>query len=162
DHSYEVIITTGGGLYRYRLHDFVQVVGRYRGSPLIRFIGKAAAVSDRFGEKLNERHVRQSLDALLGRRGITPEFAMVAYEEGAGRPAYTLFIESPGQSDAALYLLGADLEAALAENYHYRYCRKLGQLAPLRVVRIERDGLATYLAVCQQHGQRLGDIKPVA
>lgn len=162
EQCYEVIVTTGGGLYRYRLLDLVRVVDRYRGCPLIRFVGKAANVSDRFGEKLNERHVRQALDVLLNRRGINPDFAMVAYEESFGRPAYVLFIEAHGQRDAALYLLGADLEAALTENYHYQYCRKLGQLAPLRVVRVERDGMATYLAVCQRHGQRLGDIKPVA
>ncbi|HEX6739889.1 MAG TPA: GH3 auxin-responsive promoter family protein, partial [Vicinamibacteria bacterium] len=163
---YAVVVTTGGGLYRYRLHDLVEVAGRLGACPLLRFVGREAAVSDRFGEKVHEGHVRRALDALLPRHAIRPAFAMVACEEEAGRHAYTLFVEAREAGDAALLALGADLEAALAENYHYRYCRDLGQLDALRVFRIASDdrggALETYLAVCRGHGQRAGDVKPVA
>ena len=76
--------------------------------------------------------------------------------------AYTLFIEAPAVADDTLRQVGCELETALQENYHYRYCRELGQLDALRVFRIDNDALATYLAVCQAHGQRAGDIKLVA
>ena len=36
--SYEVIITTVSGLYRYRLGDVVKVVGFYNSTPLIEFL----------------------------------------------------------------------------------------------------------------------------
>lgn len=160
--AYEPVLTTGGGLYRYRLHDIVQVVGHLKGCPLFRFSGKAGQISDRFGEKLNEYHVRQVLDRLLQRYALRPEFVMVAYEEGVGRPGYMLFIEAPAASDPLLSRLAADLELALQENFHYRYCRELGQLQPLGLFRIDRNGLETYLSVCQAHGQRAGDIKPMA
>ncbi len=160
--EYSVVITTGGGLYRYQLHDLVEVVGHLGRCPLLRFVGKAAHISDRFGEKLDERHVREALDQLCIRHALEPAFAMVAYEDEAGRHAYTLFVEAPGHGDAALAALGAGLEQALQENYHYRYCRDLGQLDALRVFRIAEGGLETYLSVCQLHGQRAGDIKPVA
>ena len=159
---YSVVMTTGGGLYRYQLHDLVEVVGHLGACPLLRFTGKGVHISDRFGEKLNEYHVRQALDTLLARYTIRPTFAMVAFDAEAGRHAYTLFVEANDQSDDGLRLLGADLEAALRENYHYRYCRELGQLDALRVFRIEGAALETYLSVCQAHGQRAGDIKPVA
>lgn len=159
---YAVVISTGGGLYRYQLGDLVQVVDRMGGMPLIRFIGREAHISDRFGEKLNERHVRQALDGVLNRHGIRPTFAMVACEEASDRHAYTLFIEAPGQPDSVLSLLGDELEKALLENYHYDYCRDLGQLDALRVFRVEAGALEAYLSVCQAHGQRLGDIKAVA
>jgi GH3 auxin-responsive promoter len=162
DHCYEVIVTTGGGLYRYRLHDIVQVVGSFKGCPLIRFVGKEAYISDWFGEKLNEKHVRQSLNALLWQHAISPNFAMVAYDEYDGQRAYRLFIEARGSTDEELSLVGAGLEEALKGNYHYNYCRKLGQLAPLRIFRIDGDGTEIYLSVCQGRGQRLGDIKSVA
>jgi hypothetical protein len=160
--AYEPVLTTGGGLYRYRLHDIVEVVGHLKGCPLFRFAGKTGLISDRFGEKLNEYHVRQALDWLLQRYALRPEFVMVAYEEGGGQSGYMLFIEAPAASDALLSRLAADLELALQENFHYCYCRDLGQLQPLGLFRIDRNGLETYLSVCQAHGQRAGDIKPMA
>jgi hypothetical protein len=159
---YAVVISTGGGLYRYQLGDLVQVVDHMGGFPLIRFIGREAHISDRFGEKLNERHVRQALDGVLNRHAVRPTFAMVACEEGSNRHAYCLFIEAQGQADGVLRLLGDELEEALLENYHYAYCRDLGQLDAVRVFRVESGALDVYLSVCQAHGQRLGDIKPVA
>lgn len=159
---YALVLTTGGGFYHYQLEDLVEVLG-YRGTcPLLRCVGKAAHIADHFGEKLNERHVRSALDRLLRRDDLQPGFAMVACEVASPSPAYTLFIQAERADDARLIALGAELEQALQENYHYRYCRALGQLAPLRVFRVTGQALETYVAVCQAHGQRLGDIKPVA
>jgi len=158
--QYAVIITTSGGLYRYQLHDLVEITG-YRGTcPLLRFVGKENYISDWFGEKLNERHVRAALDAVCRRYAVRPVFAIVAYESLAG--AYTLFIEAPTSADEILKQMGQGLELALQENYHYRYCRQLGQLGPLQVFRIQGGGPAAYLSFCQSHGQRAGDIKPLA
>ena len=53
-HRYAVVVSSGGGLYRYQLHDVVEVVGHVRRCPLIRFVGRQGYVSDFFGEKLNE------------------------------------------------------------------------------------------------------------
>ncbi len=159
--SYAVILTTGGGLYRYQLHDVVQVTGFWGDCPLLRFVGKEAYISDWFGEKLNERHVRRALDDLLARYNLQPTFAMLAGDDELGRPAYTLFIETAAP-DTTLLALGLDLEAALQENYHYRYCRELGQLEAVRLFRIDREAAQAYLSACQVHGQRPGDIKPVA
>jgi hypothetical protein len=159
---YEVILTTGGGLYRYQLHDLVEVVGYLKNCPLLRFVGKTAHVSDHFGEKLNERHVRQALDNLLNRYALHPTFAMLACETELKPPAYVLFIEAQDVSNEFLQQLGVELETALQENFHYRYCRDLGQLGVLRVFRINGGAMAAYLTTCQAHGQRAGDIKPVA
>ncbi len=165
---YTVVITTGGGLYRYQLHDVVEVTGYLGTCPLFRFLGKEAHVSDWFGEKLNERHVRQALAEVLARHAVQPAFVMVACDDAgaslltASRFAYTLFIEAPEIADDILKELGQELETALQENYHYRYCRELGQLGRLRVFRIGGGAAAAYLAACQAHGQRAGDIKLVA
>ena len=159
---YAVVLTTGGGLYRYRLQDLVEVTGHVGDCPLLRFVGREASVADRFGEKLHEDQVARALGALLGRHAIVASFAMVACEEGMGRSGYVLFAEAPGCPDGTLQRLGEDLEAALGEGYHYRYCRDLGQLGPLQVFRIEGDASEQYLANCRARGQRIGDIKPRA
>lgn len=149
--AYEVVVTTGGGLHRYRLGDLVEVTGFVGQAPVLRFVGREAAVSDRFGEKLHEGHVRNVLARLFPE---PPAFAMLAFD-GAG---YTLFLES---RDVAPDLAEA-LDAALGENVHYRYARDLGQLAPPRLFRVEGRGLETYLAAKTAGGARLGDVKPSA
>ncbi len=159
-HQYSVIITTGGGLYRYQLHDLVEVASYWGTCPLLRFVGKESYISDWFGEKLNERRVSESLDRICRRHAVQPVFAMVAYETATG--AYTLFIEAAASADDTLRQVGQALELALQENYHYRYCRQLGQLGPLQLFHIASGGPAAYLSFCQAHGQRAGDIKPLA
>lgn len=159
--QYEVVITTSGGLYRYRLGDWVEVVGHRGNCPLLRFVGRGAAVSDWFGEKVHERHVQQALDAILSAHALRPAFVMVACDEASQPPAYTLFIEALDAPADALAPLALALEQALLDNFHYRYCRELGQLGPARLFRIAGGALERYHQTCQRHGQRAGDIKPV-
>jgi len=161
DATYSVVLTTSGGLYRYQLHDRIQVVGHHRQCPLIRFVGKEAHVSDRFGEKLNEQHVQRALGESLQQARLNPSFTLMSCEEFDGRFAYTLFVETSETSDERLAILADALEMQLQENFHYRYCRDLGQLEALRVFRIESGGLETFLAESQRKGQRLGDVKPL-
>ncbi|HKQ79825.1 MAG TPA: GH3 auxin-responsive promoter family protein [Blastocatellia bacterium] len=159
---YSLVITTGGGLYRYQLRDIVEVTGHYAECPLMRFVGKDDQVSDWFGEKLNALHVERILAEELRRAAVTPAFAMLACETACRPAAYTLFIETFEVEDRALLALGGRIEGALRENFHYDYCRELGQLGRLKVFRIEGAGSEAYLAACQSRGQRAGDIKPAA
>lgn len=159
---YSVVITTGGGLYRYRLHDVIEVTGHLGDCPLIRFTGKRDHVSDWFGEKLNDMHVELAMATAFARHLVTPVFAMLACETEHGRPAYSLFIETTGRPPEVLLSVARAIDATLQENFHYRYCRDLGQLGPLRVFRIESGAPGSYLSACQARGQRAGDIKPVA
>ena len=144
---YDVILTTGGGLTRYATEDVVECTGYREEAPLLRFIGRAHHVSDHFGEKLNEIFVRERMQAAL--RDTPHTFAMLACD----RDAYVLYIESDAPLDAAV----ATLESSLRESHHYDLARRLGQLGPLRAMRV-RDAAATYLRVKSAH-QLLGDIK---
>jgi hypothetical protein len=157
---YGVVVTTGGGLYRYQLYDEVEVVGRVLATPSVRFVGKLDRVVDLFGEKLNEQFVMHALDALWEKHGVSPRFALLAPAETDGRFAYTLYVEADGLDNRQLAeTMAEELEARLCENFHYDYCRRLGQLEAVRVRRVE-GGAATYLAVCQARGMKLGNIKP--
>jgi hypothetical protein len=124
-------------------------------------MGKEAHLSDHFGEKLNEQHVQRALDESLQRERLHPSFTLLSCEECDGRFAYTLFVEAADTSDEQLATVAQTLEARLQENFHYRYCRELGQLDALRVFRIESGGLETFLSESQRRGQRLGDVKPL-
>jgi len=152
--TYSVVVTTGGGLYRYQLQDVVEVMGHWKQAPRIRFVGKADHISDWFGEKLEERFVANVLETLFARHQIFPTFAMLAPDDMDGF-RYVLYLESDGR---ARDILAAELDSALRENFHYDYCRKLGQLHGAQIQHVTR-GVETYLMACQSRGQRLGNIK---
>ena len=151
---------TDYGIYRYQMGDVVEVTGRFEACPLLRFLGKEDLVSDRYGEKLNERHAREALRGALARHAPEALFAMLAFEEESR--GYTLFIEAKGLQETALLSLADHIEGELRANHHYRYCRDLGQLEHLQVFRVRHAAAETYQAVCRSGGQRAGDVKPAA
>ncbi|MFN2202002.1 MAG: GH3 auxin-responsive promoter family protein [Caldilineaceae bacterium] len=157
---YSVVVTTGGGLYRYRTNDRIEVTGHLNGCPLIRFVGREDAVSDWFGEKLNEQHVARALDSVCARLALTPEFAMLACDDKRSPPAYTLYIQAASADDAQLAALARSLDAAFHDNYHYAYCRRMGQLDMLSIFRVEGDATSSYLRAASGRKQRVGDVKP--
>ncbi len=154
---YSLVVTTGGGLYRYQLQDRVEVTGFLAQAPCLRFLGKEGRVSDLFGEKLSEGFVAEAIGRLLARVGIRPRFAMLAPETKDGTPRYLLFLEAADEPPPDF---SPALEAALRENPHYAYCVQIGQLAPAQVLRVGGNAYDRYVARLSEHGQRLGDIKP--
>ena len=153
---YSVVVTTGGGLYRYRLGDRVEVNGFLGRTPSLRFLGREGHTSDLRGEKLHEGFVAGVLERTFRRLEISPRFALLAPDEPDG---YTLHLEMDGEPPADL---GRILEEELSANPHYRAAVSLGQLAPVRTFLIARDGFSLYLRRCREQGQRLGDVKPLA
>ncbi|MBC7541492.1 MAG: GH3 auxin-responsive promoter family protein [Candidatus Sericytochromatia bacterium] len=154
---YTVLMTTGGGLYRYALHDVIEVVGSLNGTPLIDFVGKDSKISDVVGEKLNELHVGEVLSAATA--DLPVGFVMLAPEWGQP-PAYTLFIACVRLSNDDLNRLVATIETRLRHNHHYAYARDLRQLGPLSAVRVGAQAPDHYLQACEAMGQKAGDIKP--
>ncbi len=157
---YSVVLSTGGGLYRYALHDLIEVSGHYYGCPMIRFLGREGYVSDWFGEKLNEANVSQLMSNTFEELAILPSFAMLACDTEQSSPSYVLYIDAI-ESDEVLKEAATKIEVGLQENFHYHYARHLGQLSELRVFRAEGAAQA-YMAVNIRNGQRAGDIKPLA
>lgn len=166
--KYSVIVTTGGGLYRYRVNDVVEVLGFEAQCPLIRFVGKQDKVVDICGEKLNEQFASNVVRQVILKAGHQPSFWMMAprrsptYDVG-----YTLFLQFTNGmviEENILSDLGQEIDSAFRENFHYDYCRRLGQLGSCKVFLIDpnQDAFQVYLTTCTELGQRLGDIKSVA
>jgi hypothetical protein len=153
-----VLVTTGAGLWRYRLQDRVEVTGFVGRTPTIRFLGKADQVCDRFGEKLHAGHAAAVIAALRSHFALPPGLAFLAPDDGGLAPCYTLHLAAPAVPAAV-----ADrLEGLLEESFHYAHCVRLGQLARARVFRVDGDGLSAFYAACAARGLRLGDVKPSA
>lgn len=157
--TYSVLMTTSGGLYRYALGDRVRVVGREAGTPRVEFVGRERQVSDLFGEKLHEARVREVLEDALRDAGIAPSFVLVAPESGPPA-AYALFLECPGLPEDSMQELVRRVERRLLEGHHYAYCRRLGQLGPLRGFRVRAGGHRGFVDRLAAAGQRAGGVKP--
>ncbi len=156
---YSLIVTTGGGLYRYKLQDRVEVTDYYREVPSLQFLGKEDNISDFYGEKLAETFVASVLSAIFVRHSLAPQFAMLAMDESGTSPGYTLYIQC---KDEIPVQMGADLESELRRNPHYDLCTRLGQLRPVRVAPIATKAYEVYSQRLTDGGMRLGDIKPTA
>ncbi len=151
---YEVVVTTGGGFWRYRLQDQVEVTGFVGKTPSLRFLGRVGNISDRFGEKLSEHFVAQAIQEAISTIS-SPLFVMLAPDEDHSGCCYTLYIEGDVTNG-----ITARLDTSLCRNPHYAWCRKTGQLQPLRLFRIKTAGYKIFVAREQSRGKRLGEVKP--
>ncbi|WP_241011754.1 GH3 auxin-responsive promoter family protein, partial [Burkholderia sp. Ac-20392] len=159
----QVLLTTGGGLYRYALGDRVRVVGMTARTPRIAFVGRAAASVDLVGEKLDEQIAADALNRARGRHGEVGA-CIVPCVAKEGRPHYVLCIAGEIDADAADTMC-AVVEAELMQAFHYAHARRLGQLGPLRMQRLGRspERLGDLLQQsAERAGIRAGDVKPCA
>jgi len=145
---YDVIMTTSGGLYRYRSHDRVVCDGYYSDLPILRFVGRGDCSSDLVGEKLTEEFVTRCFDGIPGFKMLLP-----VHDE---TPGYLLVVEE--QSEQSTDSVRDKVETRLFNNPHYEYACKLGQLQRLRVLRL-KNPLNMYLMSPEHSGARFGDIK---
>ena len=158
--SYSIVLTTGGGLYRYEIGDLLQVDGFHKGLPLLRFLGRKGRFFDFAGEKLAEQFVNDCLEQAFTLCPISYEFLLIAPQELEKSRGYTLFLES-SESFVNEKQFAEQIEDLLRQNFHYRLAVDLKQITPLQLFRIEHGGQQAFLQRCLATGQKLGDIKPV-
>ena len=158
--TYSVLITTGGGLYRYAIGDRILVKDLYHSLPIIEFVGRTGT-SDLVGEKLEEHHVESVLIQALNQCNVTPSFMLFSPVVEKEKRYYALFLESETlmTKKSAEPLLTA-LEQALSANWYYRQARELKQLDALQLFIISGSGTEQYMQGCIGMGQKMGDIKP--
>jgi hypothetical protein len=153
--SFEVVLTTHAGLYRYRLGDVVRIAGREGSTPVFEFDHRRGNVVDLVGEKTTEQHLRRAIRRLPQRAtgdnprlvdyALAPDTDVVPYR-------YVIYAEldSPRPPPAAeLRTLAGQLDEAFGdENPGYRtLARANGRLAGLSL-RLVRPG--TFDALLQQ------------
>lgn len=128
---YAVVVTTSAGLYRYRMHDVVEVVGRHDRAPLAVFRDKEGTMCSITGEKLGEGHVARALST-IGWRGAGLCLAPRLRDDDA--PAYVAAVERADLSVDDVAAFATRLDRALCEaNEEYEAKRKSLRLGPLVV-----------------------------
>lgn len=172
--TYEVILTTANGLYRYRTGDLVLCTEQLQMQPptqhlqvhhhqarglqpqppipALVFVGRDGLHSDLVGEKLTEAFVATCLLHWPSYAVLLPDVA---------RCGYVLVAEQAPANISDQRRAIAQLEQALHANPQYAYARHMGQLAPLRLC-VQPHASAIVEQTLLQQGTRLGDIKPLA
>ena len=158
---YRVIITTGGGLYRYDLGDIVEVDEFFDGLPVLTFIGRHKTV-DMVGEKLSEEHVTRMISDAVMQAGSKCEFAMLSPERTSTGGVYVLYVANDNALNGFASQLRDVVEHGLKENIYYRHARDIGQLGPLKIYVVNSGASEKFIERCVNDGQKLGDIKPVS
>lgn len=129
---YEILLTTGAGLYRYALGDSVEVTGWFHQAPRIRFLGKTSGVTDLCGEKLNESFVVRCLQQISSDLSLdlsSTTLRPIVNGESRYYEACVPDLDARQREKVSLAL-----ERELLRNPHYAQCRALRQLQPVRVI----------------------------
>ncbi len=167
-HRYRILLTTGGGLYRYAIGDEIEVTGFVQQCPLLKFTGRSGAQSDLVGEKLNEQHVQASIMGGCESLGLETTFAMLT-PVLLPDPRYRAILVIKDHELLSRELsvlerqLAESIEQVLCENSQYRYAIGLGQLRKLEVwilTTTPEQAWSAYESECRRRGQKSGDVKP--
>lgn len=130
--TYEVVVTTLAGLYRYATRDLFRVVGWLGQIPRLEYVGRRS-VCDLTGEKLAESQVEAALGDGWRALGLLPAPAVLWGVQSRGPtelPGYVLLAETEGAE-----LVAQELERRLCQlNSRYAMKRGFGDLQPVRAV----------------------------
>lgn len=134
--SYNLILTTPGGLYRYDINDVVRVAGFFNCTPLIEFVRKGRDVTNITGEKLHVNQVIQAVAKAQITAGIDVQHFCACAD--AEKSLYAFFVELNGATptEERLRRLLNGLDTCLGElNIEYAQKRESGRLgAPVLCV----------------------------
>lgn len=149
--QYYIFATTQNGLYRYDIHDIVEITGKFNDTPTIHFIQKGKSVTNLTGEKLHEAQLMQAMQELKKIYCIDFQFFIML-----GSPEniqYTLYIEHEP-------LNMPDIEKIFNQlNIEYEAKLKSGRLQSLNIIFIKDGTGEKYKQHVLKTGQREGQFK---
>jgi hypothetical protein len=131
---YSILLTTTGGLYRYRINDVVEVTGFRGRAPLLAFVRKGGEMTSITGEKMHVNHFIEAVSDAAYTFGLRVEQFRAAPDVEASR--YEIYLELRSRitrAELQLEVLPA-LDRALARvNIEYAEKRRSGRLASPRL-----------------------------
>jgi hypothetical protein len=142
---YFILPTTGGGLYRYHIHDLVECVGFQGKAPVLTFLSKGAHFSSLSGEKLSEFQVVAAVNNAQKTLGLKLSSYILLPSWGEP-PYYNLLVEDndlhPEGSEEAL---AREVEDQLGRlNLEYQNRRETLRLDPIRIRRLPAGAWADF------------------
>lgn len=156
--TYQILLTTPSGLYRYAINDVIEVVDMFGGAPLIRFLRKGRDVVNIHGEKVSANQVITSMAAAA--TAIGARITHFMFVPDAANSRYCLHVEFEGEAPNRGQL-GRTFDAELgALNYLYKGAQHNGLLKPSAVHVMKRGWFNAIAAAQVAAGMRDTQFKP--
>jgi GH3 auxin-responsive promoter len=160
---YYVYVTTAGGLFRYAMHDILEVTGFHRRTPSVRFVQKGKGIVSFTGEKLTEEQVMAAAQDAL-RPEDTHAFFVAAVGQPLKQdssPSYLFLVEyeTPPAAGAASRTARHLDEALAKHNVEYASKRKSGRLGPTVLRVLEAGQFREFERRAIRAGARDGQFK---
>jgi hypothetical protein len=161
---YRVIVTQEGGLYRYDMDDIVEVAGRYKNTPLVRFLCKSGETLSLTGEKITEYQAVSAVSCLQQEVGLEQLDFCLTHSLDIP-PAYMFLLETDPTEREKLRTrpgLVEFLDDRLKKlNVEYETKRSSGRLAPVTVFLLEPGSLEDLRKKRRSRGPFDTQFKPV-
>jgi hypothetical protein len=157
--TYQILLTTPSGLYRYAINDVIEVVGMHGGAPLIRFLRKGRDVVNIHGEKISANHVVQAMAAAATESGAELVHFMMVPDGANSR--YDMHVEFARPFPNEQMLARSFDKQLGALNYLFKGGLANGVLKPT-VLRVMRSGWFNAITDAQiAAGMRDTQFKPM-
>lgn len=127
---YSILLTTPGGLYRYRIQDIVEVTGFYNHTPLVSFTRKEGETTSITGEKLHVNHLILALGQVRQSSQLDIQQFRAAPDDAGN--CYRIYLELKGRvphaflKNEVLPLIDNALARVNVEYAQKRASRRLG------------------------------------
>ena len=158
--SYELVVTTLSGLYRYVMGDVVEVTGFYGQAPIVRMCRRKSQVLNVADEKMDMRQLERAIQRFGRLSGCAPEGYCVDTGQRGSTPYYTVYLEikTGALPEGAERLLD---ECFRESCFSYRGARELGQIGDMRTVPLRPGAFEAYRAFLAGQGYRMEQNKPI-
>lgn len=142
--SYEIVVTTVAGLYRYRMGDIVRCIGFYNQSPIVEFLYRRGSLLNLAGEKVSEDTIFTALTE--GIKTFGDDCQIVDYSiqmEFSSHPwRYAIYLEVSKilETPSNLQLFRDKIEQVICElNQVYSILRKSNIIGALELNLVSKD-----------------------
>ncbi|WP_437954628.1 GH3 auxin-responsive promoter family protein [Sorangium sp. So ce119] len=156
---YEIVVTTHGGLYRYRMGDVIEVARHHRRVPVVEFIHRRGCLLNIAGEKTSEHAIHRALDEALSKEALgLVDFSTMEDAESAPK-RYVVFVElTEGSRPVSIERLAGRIDDALrAANPYYATLR--GRLGPLSLHVVQPGTFRELRELLVRRGASPGQVK---
>ncbi len=158
--KYEVIMSTGNGIMRYKTNDIIKVTNYVKNTPTIRFIGRRNKISDIVGEKISEIFCLKTLESMNKSFRLLNHGGFFYIKKESNTFSYNFAIYSSNK-DLETKEVNEFLEIEFNKNQYYSQAIKLNQLKKLKTIIISKNKYKNLMNVYFDYKKvKDGDRKP--